>query len=91
MTLNRIHSKMADQNPTGGVRDAASMRPLSNGRRDGSKRDTKGKCRSRKLGGELCREDLLFLLSMLEGELQVGVIMNNTFPHLFPPFMRFED
>ncbi|KAG7270262.1 hypothetical protein CRUP_031964 [Coryphaenoides rupestris] len=70
MTLNRIHSKMADQNPTGGERDAASMRPLSNGRRDGSGRETKGKSRSRKLGGELCRENLLFLLSMLEGELQ---------------------
>ena len=90
MTLNRNRSKMADQNHIGRKRDN-SIQPLYNGQRDCSGRDMKDTCKGRKLGKELCREDLLFLLSMLEGELQVGVIMNNTFPHLFPSFMLFEE
>ena len=81
---------MADQNHIGFERDN-SIQHLSRGPGGRVGRDAEESSKGRKLGRELRREDLLCLLSMLEGELQVGVIMNNTFPHLFPSFMLFEE
>ena len=81
---------MADQNHIG-IKCDNSIQHLNNAPRGCGGRDTKESSKGRKLGKELHREDLLCLLSMLEGELQVGVIMNNTFPHLFPSFMLFEE
>ncbi|XP_059895228.1 filamin A-interacting protein 1-like [Gadus macrocephalus] len=69
MTLNWNRSKMADQNHIG-IKCDNSIQHLNNAPRGCGGRDTKESSKGRKLGKELHREDLLCLLSMLEGELQ---------------------